>query len=198
LRHIRSRRLVRSRQLGIRHECQQQRLQVTVLHRGDKLAQRSPQLGDVLLRRRQEVGEIDLALFHLADLVDGELDAIVVAVDQAFDFDEVVLIERLDHVRDVVPHLGVELAGSVGKRELQIQLTRLPRTHLLGGDHERRRDGFVLVLGRVLNVEVFHECSPTPSNQNRAYWGCRLRARGLRQTASSYTRAAGSEIGGRT
>ena len=68
--------------------------------------------------RRDEgkvIAEIDLAVVHPAQLVDGHLRPVVEDLHHALDPHEVVAIEGIDHFRHVVPHLGVQFAGAVGQ-----------------------------------------------------------------------------------
>ena len=55
--------------------------------------------------------------------MDGELEAVLVLVDQALDLDEVVLLEGVDGVLDVVPHLGFDVAAAIAQGEGQVRLT---------------------------------------------------------------------------
>ena len=86
---------------------------MVVLEGVNKLADRLPELIDVFVGLGQVVREIHFVLFAFAQLVDRQLEAVVVLVQQAFDFDEVVLIERVEYVLHVVPDLGFDLAGSI-------------------------------------------------------------------------------------
>ena len=61
------------------------------------------------------VFEIYFRLAQPAQLVNGDLEAIFVLVDEAFNFDEVVLLEAVNRVFDVVPHLGFDLAGAIAQ-----------------------------------------------------------------------------------
>src|SRR5205823_4582757 len=87
----------------------------------------------------------------------------------------------------VVPHLGIELAGAIGERELNVELAALTRAHLLGSNDEGGRDGLVLVLRRVGNIEIFHQESvPGPATP-----GFR-RGRKTAAAELSYNRVAGN------
>src|SRR5208337_5265721 len=108
--------------LGVGHEQFHQRLQLRILERGDKLGQRPPELADVLGGFRQVVGEVDLSFFHAPQLVNGELKAILVLVDESLDLEEVFLLEDVDEFFDVVPHLGFDLAGAIGQGQSQVRL----------------------------------------------------------------------------
>ena len=65
-----------------------------------------------------------------------------------FDLDEIVAVEGLDHFGDVVPHLGVELAGAVAEEQRKIKLAALLLPDLLGLDQETGRDQSVRLRAR--------------------------------------------------
>ena len=121
-----------------------------------KLGQGAPELADILGGLGQVVGEVDFGFVQAAQLVDGDLKTVLVFVEQAFDFDEVVLLEGVDGFLDVVPHLGFELAGAIREHQGQVRLAGFLRLHLLGNDHEVRGDDFVFVLDAVGDEEFFH------------------------------------------
>src|SRR2546427_498362 len=89
--------------------------------------------------------------------MDGELKPILVLVDQAFDFEEIILLEGLENVVNVIPHLSFQLAGAVSHGEGQIRFAGLFRLDLLSDDNKGRSDDLVLVADAVANVEVLHE-----------------------------------------
>ena len=68
--------------------------------------------------------------------MDRQLRPVVEDLDQALDLDEVVALERVHHFGDVVPHLGVQLAGAVAQLQREIQLAGLLLPNLLGVDQE--------------------------------------------------------------
>ena len=96
-----------------------------------------------MLRSGKEIPEIDLVVFHPAQFVDGELRPVVVKLHQPFDLDEIVAVERLDDLRDVVPHLGVDLARAVGKDQREIRLSRAFLPDFLRADQEYGSGNFV-------------------------------------------------------
>ncbi len=65
-----------------------------------------------------------------------ELETLLVFVDEAFDFEEVVLLEGLEDFFDVVPHFGFELAAAVAESEGEVGLSGLLRLDLLGDNDE--------------------------------------------------------------
>ena len=85
-------------------------------------AQFEPHLFGIARGGGEKVAEFHLAVFHRADLVDGELGPVVVDLEQAFDLDEIVTIEGIHDFGDVVPHFGVELAGAIRQQEGEIGL----------------------------------------------------------------------------
>jgi hypothetical protein len=88
--------------------------------------------------------------------MDRELEAVLILVDQAFNFDEVVLLEGIERIFDVVPHFGFDVATAVAKRQRQIWFPGLLGFDLLGDDNEARDDDFVLVPAAVAEVKVLH------------------------------------------
>ena len=159
----RGRILVRRGDGFVGHEVLEQPLQPGVFEGPDELAQRAPQLIDVLRGLGEIVGVIDFGVSQFAHLVEGELPAAVVLLHHAFDLDEVVLLKRVHRVGHVVPHVGLQLAGAVGQRDRQVGVAVLLGLDLLGGDHEVRGDGLVLVLLAVADVEVFHRETSMPN-----------------------------------
>jgi len=57
-----------------------------ILERCDEVCQSLPKFIDVASGLGKIVGEFDFGFAQLAQLVDGELEAVLVFVDQAFDF----------------------------------------------------------------------------------------------------------------
>jgi hypothetical protein len=85
--------------------------------------------------------------------VDSELEAVLVLVNQTFDFDEVVLLETVDCILDVVPHLGFDLATAIAHGERQIWVAGFLRFDLLRDHHEAGSDDFIFVLDAIANEE---------------------------------------------
>src|SRR6516164_8066409 len=114
--------LIRRRDRIVRHELVKELLEPAIVDRLYKLAESAPELVDVLWGLGEIVGVIDLPVGQLADLVDGELPAAIVLLDQAFNFDEVILIEGIEGVRNVVPHVRLEVSAAIcqGDREIGI------------------------------------------------------------------------------
>src|ERR1051326_788018 len=94
----------------IRHESLDQRFQVMIIEAFYKSAQRLPELSNVFCRLRKEVGEFNLRIAQPTQLVNRKLKAVLVLVDEALDLDVVVLIEGVERIVDVVPHLGFNQA----------------------------------------------------------------------------------------
>ena len=141
---------------GIGHEGLDQSLKVRVLESGDEIGESLPEFVDVLGGFGEVVGEVDFGVAEATQLVDGELEAVLVLVDEAFDFDEVVLVEGVKGVLNVVPHLGFELAAAVPEGEGEIGLAGLLRLNLLRDDHEAGSDDLVFLAGAVGDKEFFH------------------------------------------
>ena len=88
-----------------------------VLERPDKFLERPPKLVDVLRGLGKVIREIHFCVCHPAKFVDGELEAILVFVDESLDFKEVVLLKGVEKLLDVVPHLGFDLSRAVAQSE---------------------------------------------------------------------------------
>ena len=54
--------------------------------------------------------------------MDGNLEAVLIFVEQTFDLDEVILLEGVvDRILDVIPHFGFELTGPITQDQRQIR-----------------------------------------------------------------------------
>ena len=85
---------------------------------GDRGAQLHPHFLGVAQGGGEVVDEIDLAVVHPPHVVDGDLRPVLKDLDQPLDLDEIVAVEGIHHgVGDVVPHLGVHLAGAVAEEQ---------------------------------------------------------------------------------
>ena len=127
---------------------------------GDEARQGLPELADVFGGLGEVVGEVDFGFSQAAQFVDGELEAVLVLVDQALDLDEVVLIEGVDGILDVVPHLGFDVAAAIAEGQSQVGFTGLLGLDLLGNHHEARSDDLVFVLDAVGNEKFLHRLRP--------------------------------------
>ena len=102
------------------------------------------------------IREVDFRFAQLAQLVDCELKAVLVLVDEALDLEEVILLERVEDLFDVVPHFGFELAAAVPESERQVGLPGFLGLDLFADDDEARGDDLVFVARAIADVEVFH------------------------------------------
>jgi len=127
------------------------------LNRGDKFSESAPEFIDILWRLGKIVGEFNVCLVHLADLVNRELPALVVLVDQPFDFYDVVLFKGIKALLDVVPHFCLDGPGAIHQRQIQIRLAALLGLDLFIADDEAGGDDLVLMLRRVSKKKLFHE-----------------------------------------
>ena len=143
----------------ISHERLHQRLEVRILKGGDESGQRLPELVDVLCGLWKVVRKFDFRFAQLAQLVDRELKPVLVFVDQAFDFEKIVLLEGVEDFFDVVPHLGFELTAAVAEREGEVRLAGFLRLDLLGDHDKIGGDDFVFVADAIADVELFHDLS---------------------------------------
>ena len=80
-----------------------------------------------------------------AQLVDSELEAVVVLIEQPLDLYEVILLERSHEFFDVVPQLGLELPGAVRQRHGHVGFAGLLQFDLFGRYHERGSNVLVFV-----------------------------------------------------
>ena len=140
----------------IGHESLHQRLEMRILKRRDEAGQSLPEFVDVFGGLGKVVGEIDFGFAQLAQLVDSELKAILVFVDEAFDLEEVILLEGVENFFDVVPHFGFELAAAVAESEREVGLAGFLGLDLLADDDEGGSDDLVFVARAIADVEVFH------------------------------------------
>jgi hypothetical protein len=98
----------------------QQGAQVGILNAGDNTAQLGEHFRRVARGSRKVIGEIHIGIHHAYHFVDGELWAILKNLQQAFDFHKIVALEGIDHIGDVVPHLGVHFAGPVAQQQREV------------------------------------------------------------------------------
>ena len=72
-----------------------------------------------------------------------ELRTILEDLQQSFDAHKVVALEGIERLRGVIPHLGVQLTGAVGKRQRKIRIARFLLAHVLIRNQERALNGLV-------------------------------------------------------
>ena len=94
-------------------------------------------------RGRKPFGEIDFVVLHAPKAMDSELKPFLVDLNQTLDFDEVVPVKGVHHLCHVVPHLGFQFAGAIGKLERKIGFTSFLLANLFGGDDKLRSSDFV-------------------------------------------------------
>ncbi len=138
------------------HEGLHERPEMRILECGDEIGERLPEFVDVFGGLGKVVGEVDFGFAQLAQFVDGELKTVFVFVDEAFDLEEVVLLEGVENFFDVIPHFGFELAAAVAESEGEVRLSGFLGLDLLADDDEARGDDLVLVAGAIADVEIFH------------------------------------------
>src|SRR5262249_28730620 len=148
--------LVRLLDLRVVDEGAQQRLQVWVAHAGNKFAERAPQRGDVFGGTGKIIVKLNFGFLQGADFVQRNLETPVEFVHQPTDLDEVVLLETVDVVRHVVPHLRFHVASAVSQSQRQVQVAALFGFSLLRHDYKRRGNHLVLKSGGFGNVEILH------------------------------------------
>ncbi len=94
-----------------------------VLETGDNGLQLGKHFFRITFRAREIVGEVYLVFLKPPQAMNGELGAVLVNLNQALDLDEVVTVKRIHHLFDVVPHLGFDLARSIGQVKREIRIT---------------------------------------------------------------------------
>ncbi len=102
---------------GICHEGFDERFQVGILETGHKAGESLPEFANVFGGFREVIREIDFRVVKLAEFVDRDLKPVLVLVQQTFDLEKVVLVESIDRILDVVPHLGFNLTGAIAQSE---------------------------------------------------------------------------------
>ena len=105
-------------------------------------------------RGREIIARNRPPLFHPHQLVNGELRAVLINLDQALHPHEVVAIEGVHHLGDVVPHLGVDVAGAVAQDQRQVRLAALLLADVLRLNQEHGRDHLVRL--QLADVGRFH------------------------------------------
>src|ERR1700693_57179 len=105
-----------SRDFRVRHKSTDQCLEMEVLERTDKIRQVLPEFVDISGSFRKIVGEFNFGIAQLTQLMDGELKAVLILVDQDFNLQEIVLLYTREHFFHVVPHLVFQLSAAVAER----------------------------------------------------------------------------------
>ena len=85
----------------------------------------------------------DFALFDPPQLVDRQLRPVVEDLDQTLDLDEIAAVEGIHDLGDVVPHLGVDLAGTVAQQQRKIRFARFLLAHVFPMHQESGREHLV-------------------------------------------------------
>ena len=85
-----------------------------------------------------------------------QLKALLVLVDQTLDFEEIILLERVENFLNVIPHLGFQLAAAVAERQGKIGLSGFLGLDLLGYDNKSRGDDFVFVADAIADIKILH------------------------------------------
>src|SRR5215470_1786988 len=80
---------IRGCDFRIGHESLHESLEVWIAKRSDEAGKSSPELVDILRGLGKIVGEVDFGFAQLAQLVDRELVAVLILVDQALDLEEI-------------------------------------------------------------------------------------------------------------
>src|SRR6202142_172294 len=124
--------------VGVSHEGFDQRPEMGVLKRSDEGCQGLPEFADVFGGFWQVVREVNLRLSQTAKFVNGDLEPVLIFVEQALDLEEIVLLEGVDGVLDVIPHLGFNLAGTITEGQRKVGFSGLLRFDLFGNNHKTR------------------------------------------------------------
>src|SRR5580704_2135707 len=147
---------VSGRDLPVGHEGLHQRLEIGILKGRDKIGQSLPEFVNILGGFGKIVGEFDFGFAQLTQLMNSELEAVLILVNQAFDLEEIVLLEGIEHFFHVVPHLGVELPAAVAESQSEIRLPGFLGFDLLADHDKVGGNDLIFVAGAVADVELFH------------------------------------------
>src|SRR5262245_7586142 len=109
--------LVPSDHVGVVKNAAHERTKMRVADSLNGSAQLHPHLLGISLRGWKVVGEIYLRIVDPLHLMNRQLRTIMKYLNQAFDFDEIVSLERLEDLTHVIKHLRVELTSAVGEQE---------------------------------------------------------------------------------
>ena len=125
-----------------------------------QLAQARPKLIDVLVRLGQKIGKIDPVRIEAAYALKNKLRAPVVAVHITFYAHHVVGFEGVNVLADVVPHLGLDLAGAIAQHDRQVVAAASLGLELFGYHQKGRLQfalpGIVGARGGIGGVKAFH------------------------------------------
>src|SRR5215470_490379 len=132
-----------------------------ILKSRNEVCEGLPKFADVLVCFWKVIREIDFCIGQQTQLVNGDLVAILVLIQESLNLDEIILVEDVDCVFDVVPHLGFDVPTVIAQRERKIRLPGFLRLYLLGNDHEAGDDYFIFVLRTIANKEIFHGLTAT-------------------------------------
>jgi len=91
----------------------------------DQLPKFGHHLVSAAFRSREKVREVDRFLTLALQLVNYQLHAVVVDLQQPSNANEVIAIEGLDHIRRIVPHAAFNVARPIAEHQYQIRLTGL-------------------------------------------------------------------------
>src|SRR5215468_7393720 len=143
----------------IGHEGLEQPSQMRILQRGYEVAQAFPKFINVLSCFWEVVSEFDFCIGQSAQLMNGELKTILVLVQQALNFEKVILLKGVESTLHVVPHFGFKLTAAIAQDEREIRLARLLGFHLFRHHNEAGNDDLIFLLGAIADEEIFHATS---------------------------------------
>jgi hypothetical protein len=147
------------RDYRIGHEGLNQSLQILVLKSGDEVGESSPQLINVFRRFWKIVSKLDFRITQFSKLMNRELETLFVLIDEAFDFQEIILLKRLEDFLYVVPHFGFNLTAAIAECEREVRLPSLLGLDLFGDNDKSGSDDLIFVARTIANVEVLHQMS---------------------------------------
>src|SRR5215469_10821038 len=148
---------VGGRNLRVGHKCLDQGPQVDVLERANEFLERVPQGVNVFVGFRKVIDKIYVGVVQAAQLVNGELEAILESVQEALHLEIVFLLEGVKRILDVVPHLGFDLSGAVAEGQGQIRTAVFLWFDLLGNDYEAGDDDFIFKARAVREIKILHD-----------------------------------------
>ena len=111
-----------------------------VLKSADEAAQFRPHFVQGAAGDWEEVAHLNFAIFQLLEAMDGDLRLILEGLDATANADKIIAFKTVHNFFDVVPHLGVNVAGFINQRQRQVWLARFLLTDIFRLDEKDRSD----------------------------------------------------------
>ena len=98
-----------------------------------------------------------------------ELETLLVLIDEAFDFQEVILLKRLENFFDVVPHFRFKLTAAIAERECEVRLPGFLGLDLFGDNDKSGSDDLIFVARAIANVKVLHQMTEYMTSWRKSF-----------------------------